>query len=317
LKPLHSYSIILLALLTLVAGNLHGQTRAIGAESFILDNGAGNTITLQTPAGGWSGNIPFVIPISPAGSPPSGFIYPGTAAGQMLTWVAPNTTGPAPNNYAGGPQGSWQPIPFPTFTGVNLQATTPGTQQGGNVNVSGTIIGGNALTTGGLITASNTGGGTVTIDPTGTGTGNLLQLNASGNSKEDIYGTNGEWYVDINGNAVFNSLISFNSFYTPQISLNVEDDQSGQYYMGYEDFTVIEQGGNNSYVSLPQPSSGRMVAVKFDDAKPTDQMTVAATGPVATIDGQSTYILNGYGGAHPNAITVVSDGDVWYIIGSH
>jgi hypothetical protein len=87
--------------------------------------------------------------------------------------------------------------------------------------------------------------------------------------------------------------------------------------MGYEDFTVIEQGGNNSYVSLPEPSSGRMVAVKFDDATPTDKLTVAAPGPVATIDGQSTYILNGYGGTHPNAITVVSDGDVWYIIGSH
>jgi hypothetical protein len=316
LKPLHSYSFVSLAILSLVTGNLRGQTRAIGAESLVLDNGAGNTITLQTPVGGWSGNIPFVIPISPAGSPPSGFIYPGTSAGQMLTWVAPNTTGPAPNNYAGGPQGSWQPIPLPALTGVNLQATTPGTQQTGNINVSGAIIGSNALTTGGLITASNNGG-SLSIDPTGTGSGNFLQFNAAGGTTEDIYGTNGEWYVDINGNAVFNSLISFNTFYTPQISLNVAVDQSGEYYMGYGDFTVVEEGGNNSKVFLPEPASGRMVAVKFADATATDHMTVASPGIVASIDGQSIYTLNGYGGAHPNAITVVSDGDVWYIIGSH
>src|SRR5579872_1966314 len=86
--------------------------RSIGTKSLLLDDGLGHTITIQTPIGGWTGNIPFVIPIPPAGSPASGFTYGGTAAGQLLEWVAPNTTGPAPNNYPGGPQGSWQPVPI-------------------------------------------------------------------------------------------------------------------------------------------------------------------------------------------------------------
>src|SRR5579872_3791502 len=86
--------------------------RAVGAKTLILDDGSGNTITIQTPVSGWTGNIPFLIPIPPAGSPSSGFTYAGTAANQILTWVAPNTTGPAPNFYAGGVQGSWQPTTF-------------------------------------------------------------------------------------------------------------------------------------------------------------------------------------------------------------
>lgn len=88
----------------LLSGLAHGQTRAVGAGSLIIDDGSGHTITIQTPAGGWTGNIPFVIPIPPVGSPASGFTYAGTATNQILTWVLPNTTGPAPNNYPGGVQ---------------------------------------------------------------------------------------------------------------------------------------------------------------------------------------------------------------------
>ncbi|MFI5201473.1 MAG: hypothetical protein ACHQNE_03720, partial [Candidatus Kapaibacterium sp.] len=94
----------------LSAKNVLAQpSRAIGAGALVLDDGSGNTITIQTPLSGWTGNIPFIIPIPPMGSPASGFTYAGTAANQILTWVMPNTTGPAPNYYPGGPQGSWQP----------------------------------------------------------------------------------------------------------------------------------------------------------------------------------------------------------------
>ncbi|HEY3875768.1 MAG TPA: hypothetical protein VGM92_09845, partial [Candidatus Kapabacteria bacterium] len=76
----------------------HAQSRSIGANALILDDGSGNTITLQTPASGWSGNIPFVIPIPPPGNPPSGFVHVGTAVNQFLTW-----------NPADGSQGAWDP----------------------------------------------------------------------------------------------------------------------------------------------------------------------------------------------------------------
>src|SRR5665213_1507670 len=116
---------IFAAVFAILLGNslsARGQ-RAIGAESLVLDDGSGNTITIQTPASGWTGNIPFLIPIPPPGSPSSGFTYAGTAAGQVLEWVMPSTTGPAPNNYAGGAQGSWQPITLGAVVGISGAGT--------------------------------------------------------------------------------------------------------------------------------------------------------------------------------------------------
>ena len=146
----------LCAILSLISISARAQ-RGIGSEKIIIDNGAGQTITIQTPLSGWTGNIPFVIPIPPPGSPNSGFSYPGTVANQILTWVMPNTTGPAPNNYAGGVQGSWQPTTLsglnivtgtgtsgriPIWTGTNTQGNSSLTDNGTTLSYSGTTISG-------------------------------------------------------------------------------------------------------------------------------------------------------------------------------
>ena len=66
--------IIYVSLLTASASS---QTRAIGAGALVLDDGLGQTITLQTPNGGWTGNIPFIIPIPPSGESAIGFCLYG------------------------------------------------------------------------------------------------------------------------------------------------------------------------------------------------------------------------------------------------
>jgi hypothetical protein len=145
----------LLAVGLLVLGfttSAHAQ-RGIGGGNVVVGS-PGQTITIQAPGSGWSGNIPFIIPIPPAGNPNSGFTYAGTATNQILTWVLPNTTGPAPNAYAGGVQGSWQPttlatlnIPsgtgtantIPKWTGTNSQGNSLLTDNGTLLNYTGTI----------------------------------------------------------------------------------------------------------------------------------------------------------------------------------
>ncbi|HEX5315320.1 MAG TPA: hypothetical protein VFX22_01615, partial [Candidatus Kapabacteria bacterium] len=69
--------------------SVSAQTRALGAHKLVLDDGAGNTITIQTPSSGWTGNIPFQLAIPPAGNPLAGFVNAGTVANQILYW---NTT---------------------------------------------------------------------------------------------------------------------------------------------------------------------------------------------------------------------------------
>ncbi len=177
--------------------------RAFGAKTLTLDDGAGNTITIQTPASGWTGNIPFLIPIPPAGSPSSGFAYAGTAAGQILEWVMPNTTGPAPNNYAGGVQGSWQPTTFaaigaitgtgtsgtiPIWTGASTQGNSLLTDNGTTLSYSGTHINSG--------TDYQIGGSTVLSDP---GTRNIF-----GGAGAGVSLTNGSYntlYGSFAGNA--------------------------------------------------------------------------------------------------------------------
>ncbi len=148
-----------------IVGTASAQTRSFGAEALVIDNGAGQTITIQTPASGWTGNIPFVIPIPPAGSPSSGFTYAGTVAGQILTWVAPNTTGPAPNNYAGGVQGSWQPTTFSALgaiTGTGTNGFVPlwngaSTQTNSSIADNGSTV---SVTNGESLLFSGTSGST-------------------------------------------------------------------------------------------------------------------------------------------------------------
>ena len=201
--------------------------------------------------------------------------------------------------------------------GVTLQGTPPLVQETGSINLSGDIIGGSSLTTEGTITASNIGGGNLIIDPTGAGSGNLLQFNASGGTTEDIYGTGGHWDVTPTGLGTFSSINTLNvntfSLYT---LLNIE--QSGNYTLNVPNdptFTLLEEGGNGSFVHLVSPVQGRVIAIKFRDANSAHSMTVSAFPNL--IDGNTTYTLNGYGGAHPSGITLVCDGTDWYIIGSH
>ena len=118
--------------------------RSLGANTIVLDDGSGHTITLKTPANGWTGNIPFVIPIPPAGNPPSGFVHVGTALGQILTW-----------NPADGVQGAWDATSFaaagaitgtgtsgslPLWTGSSTQGNSLLTDNGTTLSYSGTHI---------------------------------------------------------------------------------------------------------------------------------------------------------------------------------
>jgi hypothetical protein len=70
------YLAIALSAFCIVTFDVHAQTRSIGARELILDDGAGNTITIQTPTSGWSGNMPFVLPLAPtlSGTGATGYI---------------------------------------------------------------------------------------------------------------------------------------------------------------------------------------------------------------------------------------------------
>src|SRR5579884_585582 len=118
--------------------------RSLGAQNFILDDGAGHTITLQTPAGGWTGNIPFLIPIPPTGNPPAGFVHIGTTLGQILEW-----------NPADGVQGAWDATTItalggitgsgtngtiPKWTGSSTQSNSALTDDGTTLSYGGTHI---------------------------------------------------------------------------------------------------------------------------------------------------------------------------------
>jgi hypothetical protein len=140
------------AALALLSTSANAQ-RTVGAKKLIIDNGFGQTITIQTPASGWSGNIQWVVPIPPPGNPSSGFSYPGSLANQILTWVMPNTTGPAPNSYPGGVQGSWQP------TSLSSMSILTGTGTAGTIPLwSGATTQGNSLLTDNGSTLNYTGG---------------------------------------------------------------------------------------------------------------------------------------------------------------
>jgi hypothetical protein len=65
----------------------NAQNRAMGAQSFILDDGIGHTITIQI-NGTLSGSFVYNIPVPPVGNPPAGFVNVGTATGQLLYWNA-------------------------------------------------------------------------------------------------------------------------------------------------------------------------------------------------------------------------------------
>jgi hypothetical protein len=81
-----------LAVLCLIAFSVtaHAQNRTVGANKFILDDGSGRTLTLQTPApGAWPAgtNFNWVIPIPPVSGAVSGF---GPRGVSNAAPVAPN-----------------------------------------------------------------------------------------------------------------------------------------------------------------------------------------------------------------------------------
>ncbi|HET6402241.1 MAG TPA: hypothetical protein VFH95_12700 [Candidatus Kapabacteria bacterium] len=116
-----------------VSVSASAQSRSLGARSLVLDDGAGNITTLVAPSGG-SGTI--------------------TLPSLTLTFPATNGSGVLTNDGSGIL--SWATVSGGTG-GVNLQLTTPGTQQTGNINVSGTVIAGGTLNaTGGAIQTNST-----------------------------------------------------------------------------------------------------------------------------------------------------------------
>ncbi len=64
---------------------VQAQNRNIGARTFTMDDGAGHTYTMQTPAG-MTGNVTYTFPAPPIGAGPAGYVNVGTSAGQTLFW---------------------------------------------------------------------------------------------------------------------------------------------------------------------------------------------------------------------------------------
>jgi hypothetical protein len=139
-----------------VAGAAHAQSRAFGAETFIMDDGAGHTYTLQTPTG-MTSNFVFSFPIPPSGNPPAGFVNAGTAPGQTLYWD--NTGAGTPPGFTG----QWMPSNVITNNtngdGTNVTITAPilGTHTG---NVLGPAAPG---TDGTYLTVNGANGGATEV----------------------------------------------------------------------------------------------------------------------------------------------------------
>ncbi|MDP4287090.1 MAG: hypothetical protein Q8922_04055, partial [Bacteroidota bacterium] len=81
------YLVLLVAawiLACLVPISIYAQ-RSIGANSIVLDDGSGHTITLEVPPGLGS-NYTYLLPPPPAGNAPAGFVVEGTSTGQTMYW---------------------------------------------------------------------------------------------------------------------------------------------------------------------------------------------------------------------------------------
>ena len=110
---MHPNRILFLLLFYSIPAIVSGQTRAVGARAFVLDDGSGNTITFQTPLSGWTGNIPFQLPIPPPGNPLAGFVHLGTTLDQILYW-----------NPSDGVQGAWDAGTIASLGGITGTGTS-------------------------------------------------------------------------------------------------------------------------------------------------------------------------------------------------
>jgi hypothetical protein len=111
--------------------SVSAQTRSLGAHQLVLDDGAGNTITIQTPSSGWTGNIPFRLAIPPAGNPLAGFVNAGTVANQILYWNTTNNDWEAESVAAlGGITGTGTNGTIPLWTGTSTQGNSALTDDG-------------------------------------------------------------------------------------------------------------------------------------------------------------------------------------------
>jgi hypothetical protein len=134
------------------------QNRNFGARTFTMDDGAGHSYTMQTPAG-MTGPLTYTFPTPPPGNPQAGFVNVGTIAGQTLFWNGTNMAWEASSVITNNLNGNG--------TGVSITAPLSG--------VLGSQFTGSGV--GNILTVSNAGAGDgLTVSNSGTG----KALNATG-----------------------------------------------------------------------------------------------------------------------------------------
>jgi hypothetical protein len=134
------------------------QNRNFGARTFTMDDGAGHSYTMQTPAG-MTGPLTYTFPTPPPGNPQAGFVNVGTIAGQTLFWNGTNMAWEASSVITNNLNGNG--------TGVSITAPLSG--------VLGSQFTGSGV--GNILTISNAGAGDgLTVSNSGSG----KALNATG-----------------------------------------------------------------------------------------------------------------------------------------
>jgi len=155
-----------------------------------IDDGLGSFLTLTAPSGGGALTLPSGGTLLTTTSTITATnIHDDGSIGNVLT-----SNGGTPHWVAGG------------GSGVNLQSGTPGTQQTGNINVSGTILAGTAIRTDNInpnATGGTTFGGAVSLAsnnllnvwqltshatsaPTGSGTSHLSSVTLAAHSTDMV-----------------------------------------------------------------------------------------------------------------------------------
>jgi hypothetical protein len=111
--PLAHCALSLLVLFFCLATGASAQSRDLGAERLVLDDGAGHSLRISVPSTGWTGlgTFDWVIPVQPLGADPAGFVEEGSSVLNTLTWNSGF-------NY-------WQATPSTSVTGSGTVNTLP------------------------------------------------------------------------------------------------------------------------------------------------------------------------------------------------